>query len=97
MPLVIVEEADGRIALSSPYHPKFPVGARSLGGIWNAARRVWLFDAADADRVRSLCRQIYGTDGIRKPPVPGMAGTASPKRRPMCRITTATAAGCASG
>jgi DNA repair protein RadC len=76
MPLVIVEEADGRIALSSPYHPKFPAGARSLGGIWNAARRVWLFDAADADRVRSLCRQIYGTDDPETPAGHGRNGFA---------------------
>jgi len=63
MPLSIIEEEDGRIAVSSPYHPNFPARARSLGGIWNAARRVWVFDAADHDRVRSLCREIYGTDG----------------------------------
>ncbi|MGB9647228.1 MAG: DNA repair protein RadC [Stellaceae bacterium] len=63
MPLSIVEEEDGRIAVSSPYHPNFPAGARRLGGIWNPARRVWVFDSADHDRVRSLCREIYGTDG----------------------------------
>jgi len=63
MPLSIVEEEDGRIAVSSPYHPNFPARARTLGGIWDTARRVWVFDAADNDRVRSLCREIYGTDG----------------------------------
>lgn len=63
MPLSIFEEAEGRIAVSSPYHPHFPARARSLGGIWDAKRRVWVFDAADDDRVRSLCREIYGTDG----------------------------------
>jgi DNA repair protein RadC len=64
MPLLIVEEEDGRIALSSPYHPNFPARARSLGGVWDAKRRVWVFDAGDHDRVRSLCREIYGTDGV---------------------------------
>src|SRR6266436_7053017 len=63
MPLLIVEEEDGRIAVSSPYHPNFPARARSLGGIWDARRHVWVFDAGDHDRVRSLCREIYGTDG----------------------------------
>jgi len=63
MPLSIVEEEDGRIAVASPYHPNFPLRARSLGGVWDAARRVWIFDAGDQDRVRSLCREIYGTDG----------------------------------
>src|SRR6266446_9023094 len=62
MPVSLVEQ-DGRIAVSSPYHPHFPARARSLGGTWDAAQRVWLFDAADHERVRSLCREIYGTDG----------------------------------
>src|SRR5712691_8516384 len=62
MPVSLVEQ-DGRIAVSSPYHPRFPARARSLGGTWDAAQRVWLFDAADHERVRSLCREIYGTDG----------------------------------
>ncbi len=63
MPLSIVEQ-DGRIAVSTPYHPNFPAKARSLGGIWDAAQRVWVFDAGDHDRVKSLCREIYGTDGL---------------------------------
>jgi DNA repair protein RadC len=62
MPLSIVE-LDGRIVVSAPYHPGFPLRARSLGGVWDAARRVWVFDAGDRDRVRSLCREIYGSDG----------------------------------
>ncbi len=64
MPLSIVEEEDGRVAVSSPYHPNFPARARSLGGVWDTARRVWIFDAADLDRVRSLCGEIYGTDSL---------------------------------
>jgi DNA repair protein RadC len=73
MPLSIVKEEDGRIAVSSPYHPNFPARARSLGGVWDAARRVWVFDSADHDRVRSLCCEIYGTDGLED----GGAGTAA--------------------
>jgi DNA repair protein RadC len=61
MPLSIVER-DGRIAVSSPFHPDFPARARGLGGSWDAAQRVWVFDASDRDRVTSLCREIYGTD-----------------------------------
>jgi DNA repair protein RadC len=63
MPLSIVEEEDGRIAVSSPFHPNFPAKARGLGGVWDSRRRVWVFDAGDNDRVRSLCLEIYGTDG----------------------------------
>ncbi|MGH7029914.1 MAG: RadC family protein [Stellaceae bacterium] len=66
MPLSIVEQ-DGRIAVSSPYHPNFPARARGLGGSWDAARRVWMFDAGDQERVKLLCREIYGTDGTDYP------------------------------
>ena len=72
MPLSIVEEEDGRIAVSSPYHSNFPARARILGGVWDTARRVWVFDSADHDRVKSLCCEIYGTDGSED----GGAGTA---------------------
>ena len=63
MPLSIVER-DGRIIVSTPYHPNFPARARSLGGIWDKAQRVWVFDAADHDRVGSLCDDIYGPDAL---------------------------------
>ena len=61
--VVSIDEQDGRIAVRSPYHPNFPARARLLGGEWDAARHVWLFDPGDNDRVRSLCREVYGTDG----------------------------------
>ena len=60
---VSIVEQDGSIVVSSPYHPNFPARARLLGGEWDAGRHVWLFDAGEDDRVRSLCREIYGTDG----------------------------------
>jgi len=59
---VSIVEQNGRIAVNSPYHPNFPPRARFLGGEWDAARRLWVFDAGEEDRVRSLCREIYGTD-----------------------------------
>jgi DNA repair protein RadC len=79
MPLSIVEQ-DGRIAVSTPYHPSFPHRARGLGGVWDAGRRVWVFDAADHDRVKSLCREIYGSDApehgspLSTPGTPALAG-----------------------
>src|ERR1700745_813534 len=63
MPVSIVEQ-DGRIVVGTPYHPNFPARARLLGGDWDALRHVWIFDAREDDRVRSLCREIYGTDGV---------------------------------
>src|SRR5271166_1704485 len=60
---VSIVEQGGRIAVSSPYHPNFPARGRFLGGEWDAQRHVWLFDVGEDDRVRSLCREVYGTDG----------------------------------
>jgi DNA repair protein RadC len=62
MPVSIVEQG-GRIVVGTPYHPNFPARARLLGGDWDALKHVWIFDAREDDRVRSLCREIYGTDG----------------------------------
>jgi len=51
------------ITVSSPYHPDFPARARKLGGSWDDARKLWSFDPRDLERVRELCRDIFGTDG----------------------------------
>ena len=74
MPLSIVEE-DGRIAVTSPYHPNFPARARVLGGTWDPARRVWLFDLGDRERVRTLCSEIYGPDGTGYGTLPSATGS----------------------
>ncbi|HEU0156904.1 MAG TPA: DNA repair protein RadC [Stellaceae bacterium] len=62
MSFSIVEE-QGRLIVTSPYHPNFPGRARTLGGSWDPERRVWLFEASDGERVRTLCREIYGPEG----------------------------------
>lgn len=49
------------VALTSPYHPDLPRAARHLGGHWSGER--WFFDLRDEAGVRSLAREIYGTDG----------------------------------
>lgn len=53
-------EAD-RVLVKAPYNPDFPSEARLLGGKWRAP--LWVFDSRDEERVRELCRLIYGTDG----------------------------------
>lgn len=78
VPFSIVER-DGRIAVTSSYHPDFPARARMLGGEWNGARRVWLFNAAEEERVKALCREIFGTDGTE--PFPTAAGIGSNSRQ----------------
>jgi hypothetical protein len=58
-----VSVENGRLLTRTPYNPDFPAGAKRLGGRWDAASRVWAFDARDEERVRALVREHYGTDG----------------------------------
>lgn len=59
--LITIKSDAGRTTCSSPYHPDFPKRARNLGGKWSGS--AWVFDSRDEERVRQLCRDIYGTDG----------------------------------
>ena len=61
--MVQITKTENKIHVESPYNPDLPSRARKLGGKWNAAQKVWSFDARDEDRVRKLYRNIYGTDG----------------------------------
>jgi DNA repair protein RadC len=69
VPFSIVEQ-DGRIAVRSPFHPNFPARARGLGGAWDPVQRLWVFDAAAHDRVKSLCQEIYGAGADGSAPFP---------------------------
>lgn len=51
------------ILVFAPYHPNFPSRAKRLNGKWSPSNKAWSFDARDEDRVKELCRSIYGTDG----------------------------------
>ncbi len=52
---------NGKTKVVTPYNPSFPTRAKKLGGRWQGG--AWVFDARDEERVRDLCRDIYGTDG----------------------------------
>lgn len=58
----VTREGD-KLMVQSPYNPDFPGDARNLGGKWSKTAKVWTFDARDEERVRSLVRAHYGTDG----------------------------------
>ena len=62
-PLISITRTGSTISVASPFHPAFVRRAKELGGKWDAAAKVWTFDARDEDDVRALCRQVYGTDG----------------------------------
>lgn len=53
------------IVVRSPYNPGFAPRAKALGGRFfkDPAGARWDFDPRDEERVRDLCRDIYGTDG----------------------------------
>ena len=61
--IVIKMKGDGKLSVASPYNPAFAPGAKRLGGRWSAATKAWQFDPRDEQRVRELCRSVYGTDG----------------------------------
>lgn len=54
---------NGKIKVASPYNKFFVLQARNLGGRWKSAEKVWEFDVRDEERVRDLCREVYGNDG----------------------------------
>lgn len=47
----------------TPYHNDFVQRAKTIGGRWDSARRVWTFDPRDDARVRELVVSLFGTDG----------------------------------
>lgn len=59
--MITISVSDKNIRVASPYNPEFVAGAKRLGARWSAP--VWIFDARDEDRVRDLCREVYGDDG----------------------------------
>lgn len=62
-PIISITRNGSDISVASPFHPAFVHRAKELGGKWDAAAKVWAFDARDEDDVRALCREVYGTDG----------------------------------
>jgi hypothetical protein len=52
------------IYVKTPYSKDFVKEARKLNGSWVDAQKEWAFDPRDVDRVREVCRKIYGTDGL---------------------------------
>jgi hypothetical protein len=52
------------IYASTPYSVDFVKEAKKLNGSWVASSKEWAFDLRDVDKVREICRKIYGTDGL---------------------------------
>jgi hypothetical protein len=50
------------LAVKSPYNSEFVATAKRYGGKWSGGQ--WVFDARDEERVRELCKKVYGSDGL---------------------------------
>lgn len=59
---VHISQTQTTVSVTSPFNTEFVAKARKLGGKWNSS--AWVFDARDEERVRELCREYYGSDGI---------------------------------
>lgn len=58
-----------KVIVNSPYHPDFPAPAKAIGGKFSSSTGTWTFAGRDEQRVRDLCREVYGTDGTPGPTV----------------------------
>ena len=52
------------ITISAQYNSEFNNEAKKIGGTWDVKSKVWAFDIRDELRLRSLCLNYYGSDGI---------------------------------
>lgn len=58
---VHLERKGDALAAHTPFHGDFVRGARKLAGRWRGG--AWVFPASQEDRVKGLCRKVFGTDG----------------------------------
>jgi hypothetical protein len=62
MSKVTITKTPSEVHVQSPYNALFVKGARMLAGKFSGG--VWSFNVRDEDRVRSLCGDVYGSDGV---------------------------------
>ncbi|WP_163275535.1 hypothetical protein [Cellulomonas iranensis] len=57
---VQVEETEGRVYATTPYHKGFVEVIKNLGGRWDADSKRWHVDARDRDRLIRLLGRVFG-------------------------------------
>lgn len=50
--------------VQTPYSTEFVTEAKKLNGSWVGSQKEWAFDPRVEDRVREVCKKVYGTDGL---------------------------------
>ena len=61
---VSIKKSGSHILVTTPYSRAFMLGAKALGGVWDSAVGAWTFDACDSTRVQTLCRVVFGLNGV---------------------------------
>ena len=67
LPIEVAVVHEHRILIRCPYNTRFKLGARVLGGEWQAQDRLWVFPGENERWVRLLCHDWFGTDGSSPP------------------------------
>ncbi|MBA0286854.1 hypothetical protein [Stenotrophomonas maltophilia] len=60
-----IEKYDEFISVIAPYNAAFIAQAKRIGGKWDGGDKSWNFDIKLEEKVRALCLQFYGTDGLK--------------------------------
>lgn len=63
---VQIKIQNDNILVEAPYNTDFIAEARKLNGKWDGATKAWKFDIRDESRVREICLNVYGNDGLAK-------------------------------
>jgi len=78
--MVSISSTGSALLARVPYAAEFAGEARKIGGRWNAADKVWIFDPRDESNVRELCRVLFGTSGVKS-----VSPRKVMRRKPACR------------
>lgn len=63
-PKIDIQVQDGLVQVRTPMNTYFVQRAKKLAGRWDPRSVAWLFDARIEDKVRALCVECHGNDGI---------------------------------
>lgn len=61
---VTIDRSDDKVIVRCPYNLLFVNEAAKLRGIFEKTTKSWSFDARDESRLREICLEYFGCDGI---------------------------------
>lgn len=63
-PKVEIQVQNGLVLVRTPLNTYFVARAKKLAGRWDPKSVAWVFDARVEDKIRALCIECYGNDGM---------------------------------